>query len=233
MRSLEALLRAAYRWFEVPHRFVAAWPRLASPGAQVLDVGCGNHSPSITKRYFPDCVYNGLDREDWHKDVADFEAMDRYIDADLDAPGALWAVPDRAFDVIICSHVLEHVKEPEQVASELASKLGVGGVMYVETPTAKSLRLPQAADGWWGIRGCLNFYDDPTHRELVDLSALARRLRDEGYQVSPVRRRFLWRRVALLPLYAVAGLLTRGYIPASVVWDLTGFAAYVMVREPR
>jgi SAM-dependent methyltransferase len=233
VRSPESLLRAAYRWFEVPHRFVATRSRLGLPGAQVLDVGCGNHSPSLTKRHFPECVYSGLDREEWNKDEADFQAMDRYILADLDAPHALGSVPDRAFDIILCSHVLEHVKEPEQVASELASKLGAGGVMYVETPTPKSLRLPHAANGWWGIKGCLNFYDDPTHRELVDLTALASRLRAEGFHVSPVRRRFLWRRVVLLPLYAMAGLLTRGYVPSSVVWDATGFAAYILIWGAR
>jgi SAM-dependent methyltransferase len=227
------LLRAAYRWFEVPHRFVATRARLEPHGAVVLDVGCGNHSPSLTKRYFPDCVYYGVDREDWNKDEADFQAMDRYILVDLDVAGSLDEVPNRAFDVIMCSHVLEHVKDPDRVAAELASKLRADGVMYVETPTAKSLRLPRAADGWWGVKGCLNFHDDPTHRELVDLNSLARLLQADGFPVSRVRRRLLWRRVVLLPLYAVAGVLTRGYVPASVVWDLTGFSAYVLVRGPR
>lgn len=233
MKSPDRLLRAAYRWFEVPHRFVATAARLSAPGAVVLDVGCGNHSPSLTKRYFPGCVYHGLDREDWNKDEADFEAMDRYLHVDLDVTGSLDAVPDRAYDVIMCSHVLEHIKDPDRVARELASKLDADGVMYVETPTEKSLRLPHAANGWWGIKGCLNFYDDPTHREVVDLGSLGQALRAGGFGVSRVRRRFLWRRVLLLPLYAVAGLLTRGYVPASVVWDLTGFSAYILIRGPR
>jgi hypothetical protein len=35
----------------------------------------------------------------------------------------------------------------------------------------------------------------------------------------------------LLPAYALAGLVLRGYVPASVVWDVTGFAEYLVARR--
>lgn len=230
MDRVRHALRALYMWFEVPHRFVSLRQYLEEPGTRVLDVGCGNHSPSLTKKYFPDCVYYGLDRGDWNNDATDLRAMNEFIHSDLESPHGLDVVQDGAFDVVICSHVLEHIAEPERIAKELASKLKRSGVMYVETPSESSLRLPRAADGWMGIRGCLNFYDDSTHKALVDLRALARGLRADGFLVSRVQKRFLWRRVLLLPAYAAAGLVTRGYIPSSVVWDVTGFAEYVMVR---
>jgi 2-polyprenyl-3-methyl-5-hydroxy-6-metoxy-1,4-benzoquinol methylase len=230
----ETLPSAVRAWLEVPHRFVFARNHLARPGARVLDVGCGNHSPSITKKYFPACSYTGLDREPWNVDELDHRLMDEYIQGDLESPGCLATVPNGAFDVVICSHVLEHIDDPIDTASQLAAKLKPSGLMYIETPAKISLRLPHAAEGWMGVRGCLNFRDDETHKALVDLSMLARRLRAEGFRVSHVRRRFLWRRVLLLPGYVAAGLLMRGYIPASVVWDVTGFAQFALVGgKPR
>jgi SAM-dependent methyltransferase len=225
--------RRLYRWFEYPHRFAATRARLARPGAVVLDVGCGNHSPSLTKDYFPRCVYHGVDRDDsWNLDPRDLAAMDRFFRADLDRPDALDDVPDRSYDVVLASHLLEHLKEPEDVALRLARKLRPGGLLFLEVPSRRSLRLPRAADGWLGIRGCLNFYDDPTHREVVDLGRIGARLRTAGLEVDPVRPRRLRRRIVLLPAYVLAGLILRGYVPATVVWDLTGFAAHVVARHP-
>jgi 2-polyprenyl-3-methyl-5-hydroxy-6-metoxy-1,4-benzoquinol methylase len=225
-RSLPTAVRA---WLEFPHRFVFTRDHLGVPGARVLDVGCGNHSPTITKRYFPGCIYVGLDREPWNLDESDYRTMDGYIQGDLDSPENLTAVPNGAFDVVLCSHVLEHIDHPAETATHLAAKLKPSGLMYIETPAKVSLHLPHAATGWMWIRGCLNFRDDETHKTWVDLRLLARFLRSDGFRVSAVRRRFLWRRVLLLPAYVVAGILIRGYVPASVLWDVTGFAEYILV----
>jgi lipopolysaccharide/colanic/teichoic acid biosynthesis glycosyltransferase len=222
-----------YRWFEYPHRFVATRARLARPGAVVLDVGCGNHSPWLTKDYFPHCVYHGVDRDDsWNLDPRDLAAMDRFFRVDLDRPGALDVVPDGSYDVVLVSHLLEHLSAPEDIALQLARKLRPGGLLFLEVPSRRSLRLPRAADGWFGIRGCLNFYDDPTHRQLVDLGRIGGRLRTAGLEVDGTRPRRLRRRIVLLPAYALAGLILRGYVPATVVWDVTGFAARLVARRP-
>jgi len=41
---------------------------------------------------------------------------------------------DRRFDVVICSHVLEHVVEPRELLTRLVGHLEVGGLGYVEVP---------------------------------------------------------------------------------------------------
>jgi len=225
-------LKAVYRWYEYPHRLLALRTVLRRPGATVLDVGCGNHSPALTKKYFPHCVYHGLDCTRWNRDAADDRAMDRFFDIDLEFPERLAALPENAYDAIVCSHVLEHVGQPYAVAEQLVRRLKAGGTMYVECPSPRSRAFPRARDGWCGIRGCLNFYDDPTHRTLVDLGELSARMRRRGYAVGRPRQRSLWRRWLFLPAYVAAGMLCRGYVPASVVWDVTGFAQYVVVRRP-
>jgi len=228
-----SLFGGVYRWFEYPHRFVATRARLHKPGAAVLDVGCGNHSPSLTKAYFPTCVYHGIDRDDsWNLDPRDVAAMDRFFRIDLDQPDALAVVPDGAYDVVMCSHLLEHLASPEETALQLARKLRPDGLLFLEVPSRRSLRFPRAAQGWFRIRGVLNFYDDPTHREIVDLGRVGARLRAVGLEVDETRPRRLWRRILLLPAYVVAGLILRGYVPATVVWDVTGFAELVVARRP-
>ncbi len=226
-------LRDIYAWFEYPHRFLAVRDVLSRPGATVLDIGCGNHSPSLTKRYFPACRYVGVDCQVWNRDAADEAAMDRFFPIDLDQPAALTAIPDAAYDVIFCSHVLEHLHQPVKVFQDLLPKLRPGGLLYVEIPSARSLRFPPARNGWFGIRGCLNFWDDPTHRALVSLPRLMEIARAHRFIIRRAGRRFLWRRVLLLPCYMLAGIILRGYVPASVLWDAIGFAEYVLVEAPQ
>ncbi|HSD66849.1 MAG TPA: methyltransferase domain-containing protein, partial [Vicinamibacteria bacterium] len=167
----------------------------------------------------------------WRLDPRDRAAMDRFFRADLDRPEALDVVPDGSYDVVLGSHLLEHLRAPEDVALRLAGKLRPGGLLFLEVPSRRSLRLPRAADGWLGIRGCLNFYDDPTHRQLVDLGRIGARLRATGLQVDGIRPRRLRRRIVLLPAYVLAGLILRGYVPATVVWDVTGFAEFLVAQR--
>jgi SAM-dependent methyltransferase len=230
--AASAFVGPIWRWFERPHRFVYTEPAIGRPGARILDVGCGNHSPSLTRRYYPDATYHAVDRSfDWNLDDADKAAIDRFFEADLDAAGALAGPADRAYDTVLCSHVLEHVRNPKAVAAALAEKVAPGGALYVEVPSLRSVSFPSAREGWFGIRGCLNFRDDPTHREPVDLRSVVPVLQGAGLAVSPVRTRRLARRIALLPAYVGAGLALRGYVPASVIWDAVGFAEYVVGRR--
>jgi len=146
---------------------------------------------------------------------------------DLDDAAGLEQVPDDSYDAVICSHILEHLRSPYTVALALAQKLKPGGILYIEVPSQRSLTLPKAEHGWLFFRGCLNFRDDETHRELVDVDRVAMELRDLGLQVAGPKNRRMWRRVLLFPFYCVGCLLTKGFVPASVLWDVTGFAVAV------
>ncbi len=226
-------LAAARNWFEFPHRLAAVEGALRRPGSVLLDVGCGNHSPSITKRHLPHVEYHGIDRENWNRDETDEAAIDRFFSLSIEDAQALATVPDDTYDAVICSHVLEHLHDPAPAAKALARKLRPDGVAYFEVPSRRSLNLPKAEHGWMGIKGCLNFFDDPTHTDWVDLADVADQLRAEGYRVTGPFPRRMRRRLALLPLYAAAGVAMRGYIPASIVWDAVGFADAILVRRPR
>ncbi len=227
---MHPLIAPVWNWFEFPHRLKAVAPALAGSGRRILDAGCGNHSPSITKRHFPEVEYHGIDNSEWNRDASDDAAIDQFFDLSLDDLEALAEVPDGAYDAVVCSHVLEHLHAPLDTAAALVGKLRPGGIAYFEVPSPRTVDWPSAKEGWMGIRGCLNFYDDPTHTDPVDLADVAGRLRSEGYAVEGPHVRRMKRRLALLPAYVGAGLLLRGYVPATVVWDVSGFADAIVVR---
>ena len=196
---MKVLLHRLIGWFEFPHRLLAVRSAVRRPGAQLLDAGCGNHSPSVTKRFFPDVEYSGIDNSDWNRDVGDAAAIDHFYELSLDDEAVLAKVPDDRFDAVVCSHVLEHLQDPTMTANALVRKLRPGGLAYFEVPSPRTVDWPHAKDGWWGIRGCLNFYDDPTHVAPVDLADIASSLRSEGHVVTGPKRRRLARRVVLFP----------------------------------
>ena len=227
---MNALVQPVWNWFEYPPRLKAVRSALGDRGL-FLDIGCGNHSPSITKRHFPQVTYHGVDNSEWNRDATDDEAMDHFWDVNLDDPEAVATIPDGEYDAAVCSHVLEHLADPVETAAALVRKLRPGGKLYFEVPSPRTVDWPSAKETWMGIRGCLNFYDDPTHTQPVDLADVAARLRADGHTVEGPYPRRMKRKVALLPAYVGAGLLLRGYVPASVIWDITGFADAITVTR--
>jgi 2-polyprenyl-3-methyl-5-hydroxy-6-metoxy-1,4-benzoquinol methylase len=77
---------------------------------RVLDVGCGNRSPSITTSLFPKIEYFGLDKEDYNLTIEDKRILEnRYFHVDLENLSELdRLLPDDYFDFIIMAHVIEH-----------------------------------------------------------------------------------------------------------------------------
>jgi SAM-dependent methyltransferase len=219
-------MRATRWWFGKPVRFdyLDAW--LKGRPVRILDVGCGNHSPRHTKRYYPQCRYSGIDKgAAYNLDAGDLACMENFYDLDLDLPSSLDMIPDGSFDCVILSHVIEHLHNSEEVIRNLLRKLRSGGVLYIEFPSPHSVNLPSM----WGT---LNFYDDPTHVTLHSIESLRRLLDDEGCQTlrSGVRRSA--KMIMLIPLYALHSLLKRGRVGAGVVWDLTGFASFIIAVKP-
>lgn len=60
---------------------------------------------------------------------------------------------DNSFDLITCSHVLEHLTDPFPAISELKRICKPEGYIYLETPSHRSALMPVG----------VNFWDDPTH----------------------------------------------------------------------
>ncbi|CAK8714505.1 hypothetical protein GCAAIG_03860 [Candidatus Electronema halotolerans] len=60
---------------------------------------------------------------------------------------------DNSFDLVTCSHVIEHITDPFNAIAELKRICKPDGYIYVEVPSHRSALMPIG----------VNFWDDPTH----------------------------------------------------------------------
>lgn len=82
--------------------------------------------------------------------------------------------PDQRFDLVVLSHVLEHIHAPGRLLARLRAALAPGGRLLVEVPNADDLLLR----AWGGVYRPLCPGD---HISFFDAPRLQRLLRDEGF----------------------------------------------------
>lgn len=97
-----------------------------SPKKKVLDVACG---VSTLGKAFSTQVY-GLDMNPQAVKVA----RKNDIKAQIGNVEEKWNYPDAYFDIVIASHIIEHVVNPDQFILEARRVLKKGGLFIVATP---------------------------------------------------------------------------------------------------
>jgi SAM-dependent methyltransferase len=122
------------------------------PGATVVDVGChgwllGEASLASGVRYL------GVDRVE----PPGRPAHARFVRASDDA----FDLPDDHCELVVASHVLEHVAQPIEFMAELVRIVKPGGQIWMESPSELGCQ-SVAADDVENQR-FLSFWDDPTH----------------------------------------------------------------------
>jgi 2-polyprenyl-3-methyl-5-hydroxy-6-metoxy-1,4-benzoquinol methylase len=207
-----------------PMKFRFVRGRLTLPAPRVLDVGCGNGSPSLTKKWFPDCHYAGADIQRYNLSDADVAAMDEFYQLGTDGSG-YDAIPEGAYDFVILNHVVEHMCEPGPVVVKLCGKLRPSGYMWIAFPSQRSLTLPHSVDE------TLNFYDDPTHVYLPKVVEMSNILQTNGITVLHAgrSREGFWTTVADVVKFCKRWLkkLVTGRFSGRGMWYLLGFEDHV------
>ncbi len=204
----------------VPHSYRHFYKEYKNKSFILLDVGCGSNSASKAKYWFSDVIYHGIDREMYYGENtdSDIKLMDKFFIADLDET-SLDFLHDNYYDVIIVSHVIEHLLRGEEIVELLQKKVKTGGVIYIEFPNYKSLSLHSR------YSGTLNFCDDDTHRVIHDPIQISNILLKNNFKVkSSLRRSNI--KVFLSPFLALFFYLTKKPV-APAFWDYYGFATYV------
>ena len=124
-------------------------------------------------------------------------------------------------DAIISCHNLEHCNEPSKVLKAMVAALKPGGILYLSFPCEESVHFPRRG-------GCLNFYDDTTHKEVPSWSNTLETLQGANCRIVFKRKRYrpypLWLKGLFLePLSA----FRREVIPGGVTWALYGFESVI------
>lgn len=106
-------------------RFIGEKIKSISEEKKVLDVGGGERFQKWLAPYrhlFKNCDYKTMD-------------YDRHSGADV--TGDIHRIPyaDESIDAIICSSVLEHVRDPAQAVNEMRRVLKVGGKIFAYVPS--------------------------------------------------------------------------------------------------
>ena len=152
-----------------------AFIRSCPPGARLLDVGCGNNSPRYTKEIRPDLVYTGLDVGDYNQAEPAAAFADRYLVVPPERFAAAIEAERGAMDAVVSAHNLEHCLDMPATLAAMAGALAPGGRLFLAFPCEASARFPSRD-------GCLNFFDDATHRRLPRFDDVLAGLRGAGLE---------------------------------------------------
>ncbi len=103
-------------------------------GMKVLDVGSGE---GFFKFFFDRYYENQLD---WHgievwKERAEFCRHIGYNIQEVNLEAGKLPYGDGEFDLVLASHVIEHIPNPAQIIQEMGRILKKGGVLLIATPT--------------------------------------------------------------------------------------------------
>jgi SAM-dependent methyltransferase len=191
---------------------------------KILDIGSGSHSSTITKKWLPDCHYTGVDRDVSYDNTAeDIQNMDAFFQLDLTQLD-FSKIPNDYYDVIIMSHVIEHLHNGDKVLPLLFSKLKTGGLFYIEFPCETSATFPSKKE-------TLNFFDDDTHVRIYSIKEVANIFMSAGFKVKMAGKNRSWINIALMPIKIFLQYITKGYVRGGVYWDYYGFADYLIAEK--
>lgn len=119
----------------------------------VLDVGCSNGaSGADIKRVLNACV-TGIETSESMADEAKAR-LDRVIVGDVEQAAIQSQLLDREFDAVIFADVLEHLRDPWIVMSNIRQKIRVGGVVIASIPNVRHLDtlVNLVVKGYWPYR---------------------------------------------------------------------------------
>lgn len=194
----------------------------------ILDVGCGYHSAELTRYYFPECRYYGLDKSNINlENLKKIKQFKYFWKIDLEKSN-LNEIPNNFFDLIILSHVIEHLRNGEIVLLNLFKKLKKNGILYLEFPSFHTKDLPSLKR----LGYTLNFYDDSTHIRMYTLKELKNFLIINNFKILKAGLYQDLKKIVLLPLLFSYFLIARKFPELiAIIWNLLGFCSFIVALK--
>jgi SAM-dependent methyltransferase len=150
--------------------------RIPPDARRVLDVGCGTGALGHAIKGQRATEVVGVTRSE-EEAVSARIVLDRVVCADLESADLTHL---GVFDCIVCSHVLEHVREPAGLLTRLRENLAAGGMVLIALPNTLHYRQRllfltgrfRYTDGGLMDRTHYRFFDWDTARGLVSEAGL-------------------------------------------------------------
>jgi len=153
--------------------------RLPRTARRVLDVGCGDGTLARAIRAEWPAAVVGITHSAAEA-ARGRDVFEQVVVADLETYDP---TPLGMFDVVICSHVLEHLTAPERLLRTLRDRLAPGGTLLVALPNVLFWRQRLEL-----LRGQFRYTDgglmDRTHLRFFDWETAAALVRDAGYEIT-------------------------------------------------
>lgn len=108
------------------------------------------------------------------------------------------SLKDNYYDVVTCSHVIEHVHDPLLFLSIVTSKIKKGGILWIQTPNIKSLGHQYFNEYWRGL-------EVPRHLVIFNVNSLERLLQNLGYEI----KQMPWNMRELKDIYFQSAMLKK------------------------
>lgn len=140
---------------------------------------------------------------------------------------------DDSFDLVVASHIIEHLSKPIDFFGECVRVCKPGGRLYIEAPSERSLLLPGMPferDSFFS----LSFFDDPTHAMRPWTPQSYHRLA-RYYSCEPIEVGYctsLGHKV-LFPFRLLKALITKdGKLLELSCRGALGWASYAIIKKP-
>jgi 2-polyprenyl-3-methyl-5-hydroxy-6-metoxy-1,4-benzoquinol methylase len=153
---------------DIPIRYLAV-PRKG----RVLDVGCGNGSVLKTAQDLG-WIAEGVDFDPQAVEAARRKGLSVRVGRLADQHYS-----EGSFDLVLMSHVIEHLHDPLATLSEINRVLNAGGTLVVTTPNADGLGHRHFASNWVHL-------DPPRHLSLFNGTNLCTLIRRGGFRSAQV-----------------------------------------------
>ncbi len=115
-------------------KWVHARATTVAAGSRVLDIGAGT---CPYRPLFSHCIYNAHDFKKYTGEK--LGGTKEYGIIDYESDICAIPVPDNAFDVVLCTEVLEHTPEPIEALREIVRILKPGGRLFITAPLGSGL----------------------------------------------------------------------------------------------